>query len=491
MRPIGLRAELLLNILLLTAVAMFLVGVIAFKVTERFALQGQIDGLESVAAAFDDAYLEEGDTEEGVEFVKEVLEPGAWGVVARGGKRTEFSKPGEELDESANKSDPLILEAINSGRTAVRVYGYNLPPFSTFESLKVAVPLSQSGDVLLMHQPLKSFDKSIILSQKLIALWIILFLIVIALFGYYLISRRVVKPMDRLIRATENIAKGRPPHDVDTGNVNEIEKLHNALCDMYDEIELSKSELSGKIDELEDANKKLLDAQRELIAAEKLASLGKLSAGVAHEIGNPLSAIRGYLEVLVGGDLSDETKKAEILTNIENETGRIDRIIHTLLDYSRPRDAMTRPIQLNEVVRQSVEIVSSQGVAKNINIVLDLKDPLPEIEGDPHQISQVFINLLLNSRDAMNDSGEIRISSDFEPDQDIMIVFEDTGGGIEPLNHDRIFDPFFTTKEPGQGTGLGLSVSARIVENFGGTIKVDGSYSEGARFVITFPEATE
>jgi signal transduction histidine kinase len=255
---------------------------------------------------------------------------------------------------------------------------------------------------------------------------------------------------------------------------------------MYDEIEVSKMKLKGNIQALEESNQALLRTQRELIASEKLASLGKLSAGVAHEIGNPLSAIRGYVEVLKKGYTLPDKESTEFLNSIEKEIERIDRIIRTLLDYSRPKGFELKRVDVNDTIRDAAEIVKTQGLLKDIDLKLELSTGLSPIEVDPHQLSQVFINLILNAKDAIVQDGTIIISS-YEPDEGIEVAVKDNGTGIPKEIIDRIFDPFFTTKEPGKGTGLGLSVSQRIVNFFGGRISIESEAGKGSVFKITFP----
>jgi signal transduction histidine kinase len=299
----------------------------------------------------------------------------------------------------------------------------------------------------------------------------------------------VVRPVHKLIRTTEEIARGKFPRETDLGGVKEINQLHLALKKMYDEIEGNKTKLKENIEALEEANRALLRTQRELIASEKLASLGKLAAGVAHEIGNPLSAIQGYIEVLRRGYNLDGESGAEFLTNIKKEVERIDRIIRTLLDYSRPRDFELKKIGVNEVVNRAVDIVRTQGILKNIELNLELSNGPLSIEVDPHQLSQVVINLILNAKDAVSNDGVITVSTARNSNGGVEIAVKDNGAGIPKEMMDKIFDPFFTTKEPGKGTGLGLSVSQRIVQIFNGSISVESKPGKGTTFRVALPAA--
>jgi two-component system, NtrC family, sensor kinase len=488
MRQIGLRAEILVNILFITAVAMFLIGIIAFKVTERFALAGKIESVDAIITALEDSYLAENDVEGGIGFLKKALNPGAWGVVAYDGRRIYFSTSAGKSEGS--ETDPLILESMRTGNRITDIEGVNVPLLSSYEGVKIAAPVKLYGNrrgTLLIYQPLSSFEENMALSQKLIALWIILFLTIIALFGFYILSRRIVKPVHELIKTTEKIGGGKFPENADVGSVKEINQLYAALKAMFEEIESGKRKLRDKIGELEVTNAELLETQKELIAAEKLASLGQLSAGIAHEIGNPLSAIKGYADVLGRAHDIDSDKRMGFIKDIQREVDRVDKIIRTLLDYSRPRKSSPRIVDVNQVVRDTAEIVRSQGILKNISLTLELSDEVPAIIADPGQLSQVMINLILNSKDAVPDKGEIVISTFPDRDKEAVITVTDNGRGIPREIIDKIFDPFFTTKDPGHGTGLGLSVSARIVETFEGTIRVESTEGKGTSFRMIFP----
>jgi len=186
--------------------------------------------------------------------------------------------------------------------------------------------------------------------------------------------------------------------------------------------------------------------------------------------------------------MGDE-KRNGIVNDILLEVSRVDRIIRTLLDYSRPRKSSPQIVNVNQVITETAEIVGNQGALKDITLTLDLSPDMPSIIADPGQLSQVIINLLLNARDALRGAGEIVISTACDGDAGAVITVRDNGEGIPGEIIDKIFDPFFTTKDPGHGTGLGLSVSARIVETFEGVIEVESAHGNGSLFRIIFPAA--
>jgi two-component system NtrC family sensor kinase len=238
-------------------------------------------------------------------------------------------------------------------------------------------------------------------------------------------------------------------------------------------------------------HEELEQARLEVLQAEKIASLGRLAAGVAHEINNPLAGILIYADLLlkeVGHNPSWRQDMEEIIT----QTLRCKEIVNRLLEFSRRSLAETVLFNVNEVIAQGVKLLSRQTLFQDIQILQDLDPRLPYIVGDPGQIRQVLTNLMINAADAMNGKGRLTISSRFDPDQEqVVLRIADTGPGIDPDTVTKIFEPFFTTKPPGKGTGLGLSIAYGIIQRHGGTIDVDSLPGEGTTFVLTLPIDTE
>lgn len=485
-RQVGLSVEILFTILFITAVAMFLISLIAFNVMVRFALKGKTEELKSVISTFEVTNYRYGEIDEGIKFLKSNLEQGAWGIIADRSGRVSFAT--SQIKEPLNTTDPLILEVMRTGETVFELKGVNLPPVKFHEGIKIAMPVKSnySDGVILIYQPLSSLKGDILTGQQQVAIWIILFLIVIASLGFYVLSRRIVRPVRELIFATEEIAGGHFPENIDIGNVRELNQLSGALKDMHLQIEQSKEMLKENIDALEKSNKIIKSTQRELVASEKFASLGKLSAGVAHEIGNPLSAIMGYVDVLGRSEQLSQDERKRFLANIKNEVSRIDRIIKTLLDYARAKEFEIKQVNLNDIIEESVNILKTQGVLKEIDLKMNLSENIKPINADPHQLSQVIINLLLNAVDAVGDDGHIVVGTITEDEDKVVLSIKDDGAGITEENLNKIFDPFFTTKDPGKGTGLGLAVSARIVQYFGGDISVESKKGQGSEFKVRF-----
>lgn len=231
----------------------------------------------------------------------------------------------------------------------------------------------------------------------------------------------------------------------------------------------------------------LEETQSQLMQAEKIASLGRLAAGVAHEINNPLAGILIYAELLLR-DMTDQDPGRPNVEEIVTQTLRCQKIVTRLLDFSRQSLGERALFDPNSIILRCVDLVKHQAMFHNIDIVLNLDAQLPRIIGDPGQLHQVVTNLLLNAADAMSAKGRITIASRPNRAQDgVILTFADTGEGIPAQIRDKIFDPFFTTKPQGKGTGLGLAVAYGVIQRHGGSIEVINPPGGGACFTIRLP----
>jgi len=370
--------------------------------------------------------------------------------------------------------------------------------------------------------------------KKLLLVTIILDAIVLIIFGSFLLSRVLVKPIKDLVRLTQKISEGDFSQKIEVTSKNEIGQLIGSFNRMIERLKENQESLESYLESLESANKQLKQAQEELIRTEKLASIGRFAAGVAHEVGNPLGAILGYTSILQKEGIDREESK-DYLKRVEREIERINRIVRELLDFARPSQFEIKDVEINKVIESALSLLSYQKNFKDIETQLDMQPDLPMIKGDESQLSQVFINIILNANDAMPNGGILRIQtrthvvenpdvdrlqriyprrrksdpmeSDYsrmrkgdplavlfkkfsEGDQLVKIRISDTGIGIKKEDLENIFDPFFTTKDPNKGTGLGLSISLRIVESLGGEIRVESEVGKGATFEVYFPVAT-
>jgi two-component system NtrC family sensor kinase len=227
--------------------------------------------------------------------------------------------------------------------------------------------------------------------------------------------------------------------------------------------------------------------QKQLVQAEKIASVGRLAAGVAHEINNPLAGVLIYADMLMK-EIKDNEQWRQDLGEIINQTLRCKQIVSRLLEFSRQSLEERVVFELNEVIGHCVQLLGRQALFHNIEIIEDFDSSLPEILGNPGELEQVFTNLMINAADAMDGRGKLTISSraDSKAEQ-VILKFADTGPGISPAIKDQIFEPFFTTKPPGKGTGLGLSVVYGVIQRHGGDIQVENPPEGGATFIMKLP----
>jgi signal transduction histidine kinase len=227
--------------------------------------------------------------------------------------------------------------------------------------------------------------------------------------------------------------------------------------------------------------------ERQLFHSEKLASIGILAAGVAHEVGNPLSAVSGYTQILQNDDAVPDHAK-EHLAAIESQTARIQRIIQDLLDYSRPSAGVRSGVNLPAALPEILSILAAQKLFKKISVAYDFEADLPEVIVDRDHLTQMVVNVALNAAQAMDGVGRLTVGAR-KRGAGVDVFVSDTGPGVPEKVADRVFDPFFTTKTSGRGTGLGLAICQRIAESNGGGIHLEPGSQPGATFVIHLPLA--
>jgi C4-dicarboxylate-specific signal transduction histidine kinase len=322
---------------------------------------------------------------------------------------------------------------------------------------------------LLTAQALRDADKRLSLLGLIImaASCIVGALIALVLAG------RIVRPVVRLAQGTRAIAQGDLGRRVDENAPDEIGDLAAAFNTMTASLARSKAELQG--------------AEAQLVQSAKLASLGTLSAGVAHELNQPVAIIRGLCQQLKDEPcVSDEAKSD--LAIIEGQTGRMMQIIKHLRTFCRAGNQEMADLDANDSVRNCFILIGAQLKAHNIDVALELYDHPALVRGNANELEQVFLNLISNARDAIEGrpGARITIRSLVAGDR-FVIEFRDNGPGVPRQIAGHIFDPFFTTKEAGKGTGLGLSISHGIIEKHHGTISVWND--AGAVFTVKLPLA--
>ena len=435
-------------------------------------------------------------------------------------------------------SDPPMKKAMETGEMSAEIDKSGNFLTTSYKRMALYSPLWHQGKIIggvQMEVPIGDLMMRLIESRRVILVTVILDAIVLIVFGSFLLSRVLVKPIKDLLRLTQKISDGDFSQKIDVTSTNEIGQLIGSFNRMIERLRENQESLENYLESLESANKQLKQTQEELIRTEKLASIGRFAAGVAHEVGNPLGAILGYTGILQKEGMDHEEAR-DYLKRIEKEIERINRIVRELLDFARPSKFEIKAVQVNKILESTLSLLSYQKNFKNIETQLDMQQDLPLIKGDESQLSQVFINIILNAVDAMPDGGILRIQtgtgvaeipdverlpgiysrrrkndpmeSDYsrmrradplaallrrfsEGNRMVKIRISDTGTGIKKEDLENIFDPFFTTKAPDKGTGLGLSISLRIVESLGGEVKVESEVGKGSTFEVSFPAATE
>jgi len=339
----------------------------------------------------------------------------------------------------------------------------------------------------MLEKPYIDTTTRVMLTFTLMASLCVVLLLIILYFS----TTRIINPLQRMVVATKEIAKGKLSHKVEVKSKDEVGYLADSFNQMTAKLKEANEALVewGKTLEkkVEERTRELREAQASLIQSEKLVSLGKLAAGIAHEINNPLGGILIYSHLLLE-EMDKKSPYYENLRKIVKETSRCKDIVKGLLEFARPKEPEMSSVNINEVVDSSLAIMERQVLFQNIAIKKSYATNLPKIVGDGAQLQQVFMNIILNAAEAMNGTGSLAICTSLNKDGSFIDVsIADTGHGIREEDKERIFEPFFTTKEVGKGTGLGLSISYSIVQKHQGTIEVQSEVGKGSTFTVKLP----
>ena len=392
------------------------------------------------------------------------------------------------------------------------VFKYSVEGGISREELGVVMPSVSDPDVHAEAIGLARLGISLENVKKDISrmVWMTIFLTSLVVFAAIVLTitlvNFIIKPIENIVDVTERIAAGDLSHEVPVKSNDELGRLATSFNKMTDslrkyreEVEMYNRTLEGKIAE---RTTELEAAQKQLIQSEKMAAIGELAAGVAHELNNPMGGILGYsqyalekLSTKKALDLSDEDIESQcrFLEDIEQQARRCKTIVKNLLKFSRT-SAKTEFefFDLNQALEETLTFVRHQLDMKNIELEMDLDQNLPSYYGNSSQLQQVFTNLMLNAQQAMLDGGNLKIETRFSPPIGefqgcVEVEFTDTGSGIPPEILNKIFEPFYTTKDVGKGTGLGLSISYGIIKEHQGDILVKSKVGEGTTFTMVLP----
>jgi len=343
------------------------------------------------------------------------------------------------------------------------------------------------------HTSLGVLDKTKFRQGLAITGYVIIFSLVISIFLGVILWKFVSKPVTELVQGMERVAKGDFNYSVPIKSQDEIGMLARTFNSMIKEIKAARDQRESWTRTLEaEVAKKTEEIKRAhagLVQAEKLASLGRMAAGVAHELNNPLTGITTFAHLLKQR-IPPGSPEAEDLNVIIEQTERCSKIIKNLLTFARAAPSERGKVNINDVLSKTLYMVKNQEKFHNIKFNVNIENAEFIIEGDPSQFQQIFLNMLINAADAMNERGTITVATRKITKNNksyVEIEFTDTGCGIKQEDMPKLFEPFFTTKPAGKGTGLGLSVSHGIVKHLGGSIHVKSTVGKGTSFFITLP----
>jgi two-component system NtrC family sensor kinase len=349
---------------------------------------------------------------------------------------------------------------------------------------------------LIAEQETKEAFLEINLLVKNATIIFIISTIFILRISYWVIGSATA-PIKRLSEAVASFAKGQFGQVVSTKRGDEIGKLVAGFNVMAEKLKKAYADLEGKIEasnkELELAYQMLIQRQEQLIQSEKMAALGQLSAGIAHEIRNPLTSIKIFIQSLEKDSDLEENQKEDFRI-ILKEIDRINEHITLFLNFARPEEPIFQAIKIAELVREPLNLITANLKNSGIQPVVSLADEHPPVEGDRKQLAQVVLNLLLNAVEAMPRGGTLTISSTVAVNPEsrqefLQLIVKDTGPGVSEKDRPHLFDPFFTTKAG--GTGLGLSVAYSIIQKHNGRIEVESELGKGASFILSLPVKKE
>jgi len=314
-------------------------------------------------------------------------------------------------------------------------------------------------------------------------------LIILSLCHYLLTRKYICAPISGLLEQTQALSAGDLSARVKNLSKDELGELGRAFNTMADNLMQAQVELKEWGNTLEQKvdmrTSEITDMQSQLLRSAKLASMGELVAGVAHEINNPLTGILLFASLSAkNSDLPPQVK--DNLDLIVSETGRCAKIVRGLLEFARESIPEKKPDSINRIIKLTLALVTQQTMFQDIRVDFCEGTELPELEVDADQIQQVFFNMFINAGQAMPNGGTLKITTKLTTEGEVGIVVEDSGAGISQENLDKIFDPFFSTKAQ-KGFGLGLSVSYGIIKNHGGRVDAKSRVGEGTRFTIYLP----
>jgi signal transduction histidine kinase len=506
----GLRAKIAINIAVLLLIAMVLIDLVTIVTVKRELMRSELFKANLLLTSFEQSLVNSAmsdgrspDPSPGPMMVKIVGDPQLGGAMV-------LDNNGEQIflhrhpDVSAERLRQLTQESMSSGKKTIHFSGTIQGIFWKQKAkLTLSAPFFRNGVAIGgigIVLPLERVYQALRNSQKIFLIYLFINLIILTFLGFHRISKLYLQPLGRLAKRAEDYKEDDDLIFSVRKEDNELNRLSTSLNIMLKRISADKEKLRSTVQSLEKANLELKKAQKEITRAEKLASVGRLSAGIAHEIGNPIGIVIGYLELLKQADITED-EKIEYIQRTEEEIERINTIIRQLLEVSRPSNSGRTVVAVHDLIHDMADVFRVQPLMSSIVLSLNLAAEQHTVWADPNQLRQVFLNILINAADAVTHedkaaNGRLTICTRIENGTDpntatspgwLEISFTDDGPGIAEESLGNIFDPFFTTKDPGKGTGLGLAVSFMIIESLGGSMTGVSEEGQGTTMTISLP----
>jgi signal transduction histidine kinase len=468
---IGVRGKLVLSLLLLVVLSMWLLGLALMGLTKS-SLRAQMSARAGVIAAAVENAIEVGGFR--------MASPGESGLSDRLEKLlASFTEDPDVEEVTVFDRDGAVAGggAGSAGSEQAALLEFSFPvSLGPGETGRIDVVFSRGS----MRRQLGFSLVRIIVQLFITALVIVVFINILA-------SLTVLAPIRKLLLATERIGSGDLTRGVDAGGRDEIGDLAHSFNIMLEQLRGSEERIREQLDSLRKAHADLQAKEEALVESEKMAAVGRVAAGVAHEVGNPLGSVTGYLAMLRDENLSDEESR-DCLDRTGKELERISRIMTDLLNYARQPRLEWSDIDVNMLVRGARSLLAAQPEFKTSSFRTELAEGLPPVRGDLHLAQQMLVNFILNASQAMPGGGLITLKT-FSEDESgpVVVTVADEGPGIQPEDLPHLFEPFFSSGKAGRGSGLGLALCKRIAASMSASIEVDSNPGEGATFKVVFP----
>lgn len=497
-RPFGLRSEIVISTSLLVGAALLFVALLLLRLSEHRLLEQTIT-LQSRHADSMSLLLANKPQHELIDVIERYAKANhlqGWNLrgannqtIAGDAKlfsskevlKTQQALPFQPVVVSLHY--PIGLTSFTSATTVQR-----------FLDISISVPQSSHRPLIFhMRYSLLDIYQQIQELQKLALVCCLAYGLVLVITAVYLLNRSVILPIIQLTKTTHQISQGDLEQRVSLIGPREISTLGQTFNQMAQNLQRSIAKQQRQLETLQHTNQKLQRTQQHLVHSDRMASVGNLTSGMAHELGNPLSAVIGYLELLKRKH--HQQPQLDLIDRALVESERMDQLLKDMLDFAAPNSHQAdKGCDPASVVSQTVEMLHLQGVLKDHTLTNVVTADLPQVSMEQHKLQQVLVNLILNARDAtrgdhmdrINKKGVITIRSN-QQEGLISLSIEDNGQGMDEKQQLAIFDPFYSTKEQGKGRGLGLYVCYQLITDCGGQIEVNSVLNEGSRFTITIP----